>query len=285
LNPNFWLNRKSEIAEVPLEKPVNTRFTHALTFVLSTVFMVSSSTSDAANCRDTLQAESGQKTVTVVELYTSEGCDSCPPMDKWFSTLSFKKDGVVPLAFHVDYWDYIGWKDRFGKPGFGERQRALVSLQGSRTVYTPQVLLNGKDARGETSDARLAARVRDIATKKPDASLKFRGQLTAEAIEATLNVDFAASTSSKDAALYIAISENNLSSRVTAGENRGAVLTHDHVVREFSGPLAVASANEVRRMIALPKEWKRQDLNLVAFVQNTRSGQILQAVSVPLCLP
>jgi hypothetical protein len=264
---------------------VNIRFAPALAFAVYAVFMVFSPTSNAANCKDILQAESGQKTVSVVELYTSEGCDSCPPMDKWFSTLSFKKDGVVPLAFHVDYWDYIGWKDRFGKPSFGERQRALVALQGSRTVYTPQVLFNGKDARGETSDARLSARVRDVAAKKPDASLKFRGQLTAEAIEATLNVDFAAPTSSKDAVLYVAISENNLSSRVTAGENRGAMLSHDHVVRELSGPLAIAPATELKRVIALPKEWKRQDLNLVAFVQNTRSGQILQAVSVPLCSP
>lgn len=264
---------------------MNTRFTHALAFVLAAVFTVASSTTHAANCKDILQAESGQKAVPVVELYTSEGCDSCPPMDKWFSTLSFKKDGVVPLAFHVDYWDYIGWKDRFGKPGFGERQRALVALQGSRTVYTPQVLFNGKDARGETSDAILNARIRDVAAKQPEASLKFRGQLTTEAIEATLNINFAAPISSKDAALYIAITENNLSSRVTTGENRGAMLTHDHVVREFSGPLAVAPAVEVRRVIALPKDWKRQDLNLVAFVQNTRSGQILQAVSVPLCSP
>ena len=110
-------------------------------------------------------------------------------------------------------------------------------------------------------------------------------QLNTEAIEATLSISFAAPSSSNDAALYIAITENNLSSRVTAGENRGAMLTHDHVVREFSGPLAVAPAAEVRRVIALPKDWKRPDLNLVAFVQNTRSGQILQAVSVPLCSP
>src|SRR5258708_2194386 len=98
----------------------------------------------AASCP---AASSGAGSTTIVELYTSEGCDSCPPADKWFSTLSFKRDGVVPLAFHVDYWDYIGWKDRFGRAAFAERQRETVTRQGSRTVYTPQLMLDGRDAR------------------------------------------------------------------------------------------------------------------------------------------
>ena len=257
----------------------------ALLFALSTAFFSFSASPNVANCRADFQAQSGAKTVSVLELYTSEGCDSCPPTDKWFSTLSFKKDGTVPLAFHVDYWDYIGWKDRFAKASFAQRQRAQVALQGSRTVYTPQVLFNGKDARGDTSDARLGARVLDIATKKPDANLTVRGQITNDAVEAVVGVEFATPMLGKDAALFIAISENNLTSRVTAGENRGATLAHDHVVRELSGPLTTAPAAELKRVIALPKDWKRQDLNLVAFVQNTRSGQILQAVSVPLCSP
>ena len=261
------------------------RLPTALLCALSTAFLSFSALSNVANCRTDFQAQSGAKTVSVLELYTSEGCDSCPPTDKWFSTLSFKKDGTVPLAFHVDYWDYIGWKDRFAKASFAERQRALVALQGSRTVYTPQVLFNGKDARGETSDARLGARVLDMPTKKPDANLTVRGQIANDEIEARVSVDFATPMLGKDAALYIAISENNLTSRVTAGENRGATLRHDHVVRDLSGPITTAPAAELKRLIALPKDWKRQDLNLVAFVQNTRSGQILQAISVPLCSP
>ena len=101
----------------------------------------------AATCGPAIAAKSGTVTGTIVELYTSEGCDSCPPADKWFSTLNAARDGVVPLAFHVDYWDYIGWKDRFAKSLFTQRQRDAVTRQGSRVSYTPQLMLDGRDLR------------------------------------------------------------------------------------------------------------------------------------------
>jgi hypothetical protein len=94
----------------------------------------------AAGCT----ATSGAKRVTVVELYTSEGCDSCPTADRWLSTLKTRND-VVPLSFHVDYWDYIGWKDPYAQKAFTERQRVRVAAQNSRSVYTPQVMMNGQD--------------------------------------------------------------------------------------------------------------------------------------------
>jgi hypothetical protein len=274
---------------------VNVRIFRMLSYCLAAMLVLISSSLRAATCPATFQAESGPGTVPVIELYTSEGCDSCPPMDKWFSTLTFKKQGAVPLAFHVDYWDYIGWKDRFARPSFGERQRSEVTRQGSRTVYTPQVLFNGKDARGETSDKRISARAREISNKKSDAKLKLRGELTNDKLEAIVNIEFADAKLNKDAALYVAVSENNLVSQVTAGENRGVRLTHDHVVREFSGPFPITfradatatnnAANEVKHVITLPKEWKRADLNLVAFIQNTRSGETLQTVTTPICAP
>jgi hypothetical protein len=252
------------------------------------------SASSAATCQQNVQAESGNKTVSIAELYTSEGCDSCPPTDKWFSTITLKKNGVVPLAFHVDYWDYIGWKDRFSKPGFADRQRTLVGLQGSRTVYTPQVMFNGKDARssvsGSTAGAQFDNSIRDLAVKKPAANIILRGQLAADSIDVAVGVNLADESLRKDAALYIALSENNLVSRVTAGENKGVSLKHGHVVRELSGPFqlipaANGSTTEIKRAMSIPKDWKREDMNLVAFVQNTRSGEILQAISVPACAP
>lgn len=274
---------------------MNIRLIRALWCALPVVLFLISLPSRAATCAATFQAESGPGTVPIIELYTSEGCDSCPPMDKWFSTLALKKQGAVPLAFHVDYWDYIGWKDRFAKASFGERQRSEVARQGSRTVYTPQVLLNGNDARGETSDTRISARTREILAKKSGAKLKLRGQLANDQVEAIVNIEFADAKLNKDAALYLAVSENNLVSQVTAGENRGVRLTHDHVVREFSGPFPItfradATAtnnvvNEVKHVITLPKEWKRADLNLVAFIQNTRSGETIQTVTTPICAP
>src|SRR6478736_1935465 len=93
-------------------------------------------------------AKSGPNTAALVELYTSEGCSSCPPADRWLSSLSaqgYVPERVVPLALHVDYWDYIGWRDRYAKHEFSLRQRKLSQLQRMALVYTPQVLLQGKD--------------------------------------------------------------------------------------------------------------------------------------------
>src|SRR5581483_8429927 len=92
-------------------------------------------------------ARSGAYTTALVELYTSEGCSSCPPADRWLSTLGERRalEQVVPLALHVDYWDYIGWKDPYAKREFSQRQRRLSQLQRASFVYTPQVLVQGRD--------------------------------------------------------------------------------------------------------------------------------------------
>src|SRR5215510_12044549 len=100
----------------------------------------------AAECK----ARSPETTVALVELYTSEGCDSCPPADRWLSALGSRGHGpdkVVPIALHVDYWDYIGWKDPYAKALFTSRQRKLAQVMRAKIVYTPQVLLQGEDFR------------------------------------------------------------------------------------------------------------------------------------------
>jgi len=96
------------------------------------------------------ESRSAARRVALIELYTSEGCNSCPPADRWLSSLQargFNADRMVPLAFHVDYWDYLGWRDRFAQAGFSVRQRAQAGRGGARSVYTPQLLLNGADLR------------------------------------------------------------------------------------------------------------------------------------------
>src|SRR6185295_16953491 len=101
---------------------------------------------DAAQCT----ARSTGQTVALVELYTSEGCDSCPPADRWLSSLGTKgyaPDRVVPIALHVDYWDYIGWKDPYARQAFSARQRKMASLARAAAIYTPQVMLQGQDFR------------------------------------------------------------------------------------------------------------------------------------------
>ena len=243
----------------------------------------------AASCTGPQQFSSGSSTVAIAELYTSEGCDSCPPADKWFSTLSAKKDGVVPLAFHVDYWDYIGWKDRFAKADFGERQRESVRRQGGRTSYTPQVMLNGQDQRRWSDQSQFSSGLKNIAVRTPRANLALEITTATTGLDAALTVTLPQISDRADAAVFLAITENNLSNRVTAGENRGVTLKHDHVVRTLIGPLGGESKDRadgklfIKRPITLEQSWKRGDLSVVAFVQNLRTGEVYQALSAPVC--
>ena len=116
-------------------------------------FLPIAATGTPAEC----SVSSGTSRVALLELYTSEGCSSCPPADRWLSGLAAKgvnSERVVPLALHVDYWDYIGWRDRFAHPGFSERQRQMAVLGNSTLVYTPQVMLNGRDFRNWRNSGR-----------------------------------------------------------------------------------------------------------------------------------
>ena len=223
----------------------------------------------------------GPNRVALLELYTSEGCSSCPPADRWLSSLAEQgvaSDRVVPLALHVDYWDYIGWKDRFSQPAFSARQSEMVRLSGSRTVYTPQVMLNGKDIRG-LSRGDLAQRLSAIKPSPDRASIHLKiSRQTPERIDASVSVS---AEHSENLALYLALYENDLSTEVKAGENGGAKLHHDYVVREWIGPLN--ARNAISQSLRLKPEWKAAKMGVAAFVQNRNSGEVVQAISIAVC--
>jgi hypothetical protein len=222
-------------------------------------------------------ATSGAKRVTVVELYTSEGCDSCPTADRWLSTLKTRND-VVPLAFHVDYWDYIGWKDPYAQKSFTERQRVRVAAQNSRSVYTPQVMMNGQDFTTWRNPRGAPEAFRSLGALSAPIELK----LTASAQPTTIKVnietlDGQAGTrlDRKDTVYTAALYEHNLVSNVTAGENRGVTLRHDFVVR--------ALQRSPNKSFNLPFSKEAVPANLgVAIIAETATGEFLQAVKLDL---
>jgi len=238
--------------------------------------------SEAASCG----AKSGAQTLALVELYTSEGCDSCPPADRWLSGL--KGAGsyagrVLPLALHVDYWDYIGWKDPFAQAQFSARQREMAAINRARTVYTPQVLVGGRDFRpGNGFDTALEK----INRTPPRADLEVKMSFgSARELKLDANAKLRNGAETKDAAVYLAVFENGLASPVAAGENKGKLLKHDFVVREWAGPFAFAPDGmlSVTRAVAVQAGWKMQDLGVAVFVQNRSSGEILQALQLASC--
>ena len=230
------------------------------------------------------EARSGPSTAALVELYTSEGCSSCPPADQQLSRLRQALDAaaeVVPLALHVGYWDYIGWKDPYAQASFGDRQSWLVNANRHRTVYTPQFFIGGAELRSWRG--ALHDEVQRVNAQPAKAEIRLKAGLAANGA-LTLRAEATARAGTDPAALYLAVTESGLVSKVMRGENAGVTLAHDHVVRAWIGPIPlVGGAARVQREIALPAAWNRAQLGLVAFVQNERSGSVLQAVGAQQC--
>ena len=230
-------------------------------------------------------ASSSKNTVALVELYTSEGCSSCPPADRWLSRLpeSFSSTRVVPLALHVDYWDYIGWKDRFAQAGFSSRQRQQARLGGSSFVYTPQIMLNGRDYATWGDRTRFNAAILNHNDKiaAADIRLSLSGVRAGE-LEVSASAQAAATHHPR---LFVVLYENGLGSQVKAGENSGATLRHDFVVRSWSDAQAVGAqfTTPYRQRLQLPADGNPRNMGVAAFVQDARSGEVLQAMSMPLC--
>ncbi len=227
--------------------------------------------------------QSGAATVALVELYTSEGCSSCPPADARLSQLDRVLGTgaqAIPLALHVGYWNYLGWNDRFAQDAFDERQQWLVHLNHHETVYTPHFFVGGTEL--DLSPAALSQAVQRVNAARPAATIRLRGHVGPDA---SLLVDADATTAdrTRPASLYIAVTESGLSSAVARGENSGVTLHHDHVVRAWIGPIAVDGSAHAQRTLALPADWKRDRLDVVAFVEDPRTGAVLQALSAARC--
>lgn len=231
-------------------------------------------TAHAATC----QATSPKTTVALVELYTSQGCSSCPPADRWLSQLPSRTDAnrVVPLALHVGYWDYIGWKDPFAKREFNDRQTQLAALNRSNTRYTPGVFVQGRDANWSQASA-FDAQLRAVNQRPAAATITLDKVETQDGkVDVRAHAELAAPNTAKNPRLFVALVQNGISTRVTAGENRGETLANDRVTRAWSGPLPLGTRTVSLNVPAT----QARDLALVAFVEDDTG--VLQALQLPL---
>ncbi|HEX5687754.1 MAG TPA: DUF1223 domain-containing protein [Ideonella sp.] len=175
----------------------------------------------------------------IVELYTSEGCNSCPTADQWLAALP--RDGsVLALAFHVDYWDSLGWTDRFADAAYTGRQRHLQASSGARFVYTPQLIVGGRDFPGWRqlpAAALVSSAPALLPADAPSLRLRREGaQLVAEV----------GAGGGGQLAGYWALLEDGHQSQVAAGENSGRALRHEHVVRRYQ-PVAAWPASQAQQ--------------------------------------
>jgi hypothetical protein len=223
---------------------------------------------EAAQCT----AVSGPHTTALVELYTSERCSSCPPADRWLSSLGtrgYVPRRVVPVALHVDSFDYIGWKDPYAKRELSLRQRKLTRLQRLALVFTPQVMLQGRDFRGwgkpafEEALARINAR---------PAAARITLEIIAResrALRVRAHAELSDPAFSGDPAVYLAAYENRL---------------ENPVVLEWQGPFAVPGGRfGAERPLPLLPGAVPTNSGVVAFVQDRRTAEVLQALMLPAC--
>ena len=246
------------------------------------LFLLAAMISAAASAAD-CTVRSGPGTNALVELYTSEGCSSCPPAEKWLSRFAGKpQPGVVPIAFHVHYWDYIGWKDIYADPRHTERQQAFALATGARSVYTPQVIVAGDDLRAWSSERAFDEALRATHARKAAAAIEIAPRRDADGtIEGRVSATIAAAPSGP-LVLVVALTQDGVISRPNAGENKGESLAENFVVRdvvEFRGAGPIAGTFR----FAPKANWSVERMSVVAFVRDPRSGRVLQALSAPLC--
>ncbi len=200
----------------------------------------------ASRASDQIVFTSSETAATVIELFTSEGCSSCPSADAWMSRLKTNPElwkNIVPVAFHVDYWDGLGWPDRFATAEFTQRQRRYASRWPTGAVYTPMFVVNGKEWRGWfNGEGSLAAR-----SEKPGSlRVTLKGETE---IAATF-------TGAKQRSLKLAVAflGGDLESDVKRGENRGRKLHHDFVVLRLAKIDMVASGDSWNGSVSLPRQ-------------------------------
>lgn len=163
----------------------------------------------------------------VVELFTSQGCSSCPPADEFAATLLMDPD-IILLAMHVDYWDYIGWKDSFASPAFTNRQKAYARAVGSRTIYTPQLIIDGEGRIEGVDPARTRAEIMRAAAEQSPVTLK----ITREGEELLIEAEASAPLSG-DVVVHLVRYRPSETVKIERGENRGRTITYHNIVTKW----------------------------------------------------
>jgi hypothetical protein len=232
---------------------------------------------------------SSARTPVVVELFTSEGCSSCPPADALLSRLEIQQPvagaEIIALEEHVDYWDQLGWRDPFSSREWTERQRDYAQVFGSASIYTPQMIVNGSAEFVGSREGRGRDAIEDAA-RRATTPVTVTAAVAPGKHAAEINVQVGPleGKPGDQPEVWLAVTERGLHSAVSSGENAGEDLHHAAVVRSLQklGPAARPGTEAAKpaafdAKVSLDSGWRRENLHVVAFVQERRSLRILGA--------
>jgi hypothetical protein len=218
----------------------------------------------------------------VVELFTSEGCNTCPPADKLLSEIIAdarkNKKPVFAMEFHVDIWNRLGWKDPYSKPQFTFRQKNYSDALGEMEVYTPQVFVNGnKPSVGSDKKKLLNEIDRELKTAS---AIILKLSKNSLGTPDTLLIDYESSKTDKNMNIYVALVQRGLVSKVSKGENSGKTLIHDNVVRVLANAPLLSQKGTIK--IPVSKFKLNRDFSIYGFVQQKLTKKILAAAGFDL---
>jgi len=229
-----------------------------------------------------------QRSRVVIELFTSEGCSSCPPADGFLSELETKQPipgvEIIALEEHVDYWNHEGWEDPYSSVEWTLRQREYVAKFKGETPYTPKMILNGEKVMTLKSGAEVQESIEQAAKEeKAEVSVAKASADNNDAPKFEVHVGSLRSASQDKADVWMAVTEDGLRSDVRAGENKGKTLEHAAIVRSLQ-KIGTTSAKggspfAANPQIKLKSNWKKENLRVVVFVQDRKSWKILGAAS------
>jgi hypothetical protein len=269
--------------------------TTLLCAVVFTAFMMRRGTMTSTPA---LERADGVRSPVIVELFTSEGCSSCPPADVVLERLQQTQPvagaEVIALGEHVDYWNYIGWSDPFSSAAFGARQETYARALGQQDrVYTPQIIVDGQtEFNGSAMNKALEAIAKAARSPKADVRIvipETKIQKDNQEIRFNVSVKNVPPVDRGDVAeVILALTEDKLSSNVTRGENSGRKLAHTAVVREMRALGRVDPATKTfdsEKTMVIADGWKRDDLRVVVFVQERAQRRVLGAAVLNLAAP
>jgi len=222
-----------------------------------------------------------ERGVAVVELFTSEGCSSCPPADRNLARLSTRAGAealpVYPLSFHVDYWNYLGWRDRFSSANFSERQQKYGWIQPTSGIYTPQAVVNGRAETVGSNATQIDALVSAALAQAPRAFIALEAKRSATRID----VSYRVSGEVTDRVLNLALVEPHVESAVRSGENAGERLAHTNVVRSFATRSLAAGAAGNYAFVP-DADLAGKPLRVVAYVESASQRDVTGASELEL---
>lgn len=226
------------------------------------------------NSRVPAKVKTDNKGFAVVELFTSEGCSSCPPADELVARIEKESVNkpVYILAFHVDYWNRLGWKDVFSDAAYSKRQQDYAGYLHLQSVYTPQIVVNGKTEFVGSEESTLRNAIRNSLQKAPASRLLLN---VSKETAGQASLSYSTEGADKNSVLLIALVQKEAQTKVERGENGGRTLSHVQIVRKLQQvPL---SANSGQTNVVLPAGFDQQNWEIIGFLQNTSNGAVTGA--------